>query len=145
MKDRSLIFGVLILSAVFYSLPLVGLLIDDPYAATGYMYVALPIMVFPVCCFIAAITTGTLCGFAWQLPLITAALFIPAALLFYGESALPYAAVYGVVGYMGLIIAWPFSLLRRRRLEKKRCAVVEQSAGNVVNADSALRGKASRC
>lgn len=42
------------------------------------------------------------CGFIWYLPLLSALLFCPIVFIFYNSSALIYAALYLVFGFLGL-------------------------------------------
>lgn len=42
------------------------------------------------------------CGFIWYLPILSALLFCPIVFIFYNSSALIYAALYLVFGFLGL-------------------------------------------
>ena len=107
--------GLLVEALIFYLLPMVQLVLHNPLTRAGYMAILLPLIVFPICCFITGLVAGILSGFTWQLGMLTSAIFIPAALAFYGEVALPYSLIYGVVCYMGLTIAYPVWYMKHIR------------------------------
>ena len=96
-RKRGLSLGLLIalgLAALaFYLLPL---LIRD----TGSGMVIL-LVVIPVLCLGGGLVCGVLSGFQWIYPLLTAALFLPTILLYFNDSALIYAAVYGGIALLG--------------------------------------------
>ena len=45
-----------------------------------------------------------LSGFQWVYPLLTAALFLPTVLIYFNDTALIYAAVYGGIALLGDVI-----------------------------------------
>ena len=88
-----LLVALLMAAVAFYLLPL---LIRD--TGSG-MFVLL--LLIPVLCVGGGFVCGFLSGFQWVYPLLTAVLFLPAVLLYFNDSALVYAAVYGVIALVG--------------------------------------------
>lgn len=96
-RKRGLSLGLLIALGVvalaFYLLPL---LIRD----TGSGMVVL-LLVVPALCLGGGLVCGLLSGFQWVYPLLTAALFLPTVLIYFNDTALIYAAVYGGIALLG--------------------------------------------
>lgn len=90
----------------FYVLPLA---ITD--TGSGMLFL---LLVFPVLTFIAAIVYGLKNGFRFYFPLLTALLFVPSIFIFYNSSANIYAAGYGGVALIGVLIGAFFHNIRRK-------------------------------
>ncbi len=84
----------------------------------GMMFMLL-LGVYPFYVFIASFICTRYHGFKWFIPILFSAYFLPAALLFFGITAVPYILVYAVFGYFGSLGA---NLIVRRmeRIKAKK-------------------------
>lgn len=96
---RNIIFYV-ILAINFYGIPC--LIIDTGSA----MFIML--IVIPVICFITSICYGIKNGFDIWYVLIVTIMFIPSILIFYNLTAWIYTIIYGIIAFLGNLIAIPF-------------------------------------
>ena len=90
---RPLLPYLIMLAADFYLLPL---LIRDTGAAMVLMLCVIPVLAFAV-----GAAYGVRRGFCPALAVAAALLFLPTVSLFYNETALVYAAVYGLLVLAG--------------------------------------------
>lgn len=72
------------------------------------------LMVNPVAALVAGAVYGWRHGFLFLLPWLFGLAFIPAALVVYNVSALPFGLVYTVIGYLGLALGIGLRRLRER-------------------------------
>ncbi len=62
------------------------------------------LIVIPLTCFLTGLIFGIKNSFEWYFPVLVGLLFIPSIFIYYNESALIYAPVYGVLTLVGEII-----------------------------------------
>ncbi len=82
--------------AVFYLLPL---FFRD---TGGALYMLLTL--FPMASLAIAIICGVRCSFFWWYGFAAGLVFVPSVFLYYNESALVYALVYGVLAEVGALL-----------------------------------------
>lgn len=70
------------------------------------------LVVMPLTCLLTGFVFGRRNSFKWYFPVLVGILFIPSIFIYYNESALIYAPVYGVLSLVGVIIGW---ILNRNR------------------------------
>lgn len=89
-------------------------------AWTGVMSILL-MGVYPFYPFIACFINTRYHGFRWFLPIIFGGYFVPAAMIYLGATALPYAIVYIALGYFGCLGGWMMvRRIQRQQLKKEK-------------------------
>lgn len=87
------------LAAFFYLIPLASLLGSHTSDSPILMYV---LYIFnPAVAFVSNMIYSMRHGFAWYLPLLTGALFVPSIPIFYNQTAIIYIFSYIVLGFIG--------------------------------------------
>lgn len=85
------------LAAVYYVGPLL------PVESADYLIVLL-LTIQPLVCVLLGMALGAARGFVWQYPLLAGLLFLPAAWIFYNDSAAIYALIYAAVAAAGCLL-----------------------------------------
>ena len=83
-------------AAAFYLLPL---FMRD---TGGAIYLLLSIL--PMVSLAISIICGVKCGFVWWFGIAAGLLFLPSIFLYYNETALVYALIYGVLSEVGVLL-----------------------------------------
>ena len=86
MKFKFTLIFTAVEAALFIAAPFGAFAFAEARTAAGFRLVFLPLMLFPLACYAAGFITQIKCGFALALPLLTGAVFMPAALLHYGSA-----------------------------------------------------------
>lgn len=107
-----LTFSLLLLEAAcFFTAPLLKFALS-PADAAGLTLMLLPFAVWPLLSWSCGLAAMLKDGFSLAPPIVTALLFVPAALLHYGAGAVRFALIYGGACLMGEATAYPFRVMR---------------------------------
>lgn len=102
---------------LYYMLPFVfGIAVKGDQALWTKTMIMVLVGVYPLYTFMSCFVNTRFYGFKWFVPVLLGLYFVPAAMIFFGSTALLYTVVYIVIGYFGSLGA----AMTVKRIEKQK-------------------------